>query len=404
MNPVLSLARDAAVVQGRRISRTFYRTLQGPYTSVILSDDSGTFAYQVSERTALSIASVYAAVGIYSDLLGTLPVKRYRGDEQLPPPSFVVAPQGYELGWTREVGQLIWAVLLRGNGWAYPTAWDSAGFPIAFEVWDPNRVGVKLDDRGRVVVRYSRGLGLPDIELTDPGPSELLHIPWQAPPGCPFGSGILDVNAAPGSTLATAYTANVYAGDLMANPTPPAVLTHPLRLNKGQAEDLQTQWAESIGRKRAVPAVLSGGITYAPLTVSARDVQLIETRRWNATEIATLFRLPPYMLGGSTGDSLTYSTVEGEMIRLWTTALQPMAVRLERAFSAWLPHGQVLRFNPDAVLRSQTVDRYNAHRIALDPAAPFMTVEEVRELENRGPLPASEKPTPPPPALPEVPE
>jgi len=128
----------------------------------------------------------------------------------------------------------------------------------------------------------------------------------------------------------------------------------------------------------------------------------MEQRKWNASEIATMFGLPPYMVGGSTGDSLTYATVEGEMIRLWTTALMPMTVRLERALSAWLPLGQRLRFVPDSLLRSQTLDRYNAHKIALETG--FETLAEVRDLENLPPLPATPAVEPPPPPTPEVPQ
>jgi HK97 family phage portal protein len=131
--------------------------------------------------------------------------------------------------------------------------------------------------------------------------------------------------------------------------------------------------------------------------VSARDVQLIEARKWNATEIATLFRLPPYLLGGSTGDSLTYATVEGENTRLWTSALQPMAVRLERAFGAWLPNGHRLRFVPDALLRTQTLDRFQAHKLAIETG--FETIDEVRALENRAPLPPTAEPEPAPSTL-----
>jgi HK97 family phage portal protein len=179
---------------------------------------------------------------------------------------------------------------------------------------------------------------------------------------------------------------------------PPAVLEHPLRLNSAQATELQTQWADSVARARSVPAVLSGGIKFSPLTVTPRDVQLIESRQWNATAIATLLGLPPYLLGGSTGDSLTYSTVEGENTRLWTNALQPMCVRLERAIGgAWTPAGQRLRFVPDALLRSQTLDRYQAHRIALGDGVAFATVDEIRSLENRGPMPdAPPEPAPEP--------
>jgi HK97 family phage portal protein len=139
-----------------------------------------------------------------------------------------------------------------------------------------------------------------------------------------------------------------------------------------------------------MPAVLSGGIKYTPLTLTASDVQLIESRKWNATAIATLFGLPAYMLGGDTGSSLTYSTVEGENTRLWTDALQPMATRLERGIGgAWTPNGQRLRFVPDAILRSQTLDRYNAHKIALD--AGFETVDEIRAFENLPPMVVQEE-------------
>ena len=235
----------------------------------------------------------------------------------------------------------------------------------------------------RVPLPRGSGRG-PDLVLYDPSPQNFLHVRWQRPPGSPLGVGILDANAYPGGTLGGSWAANYFASELMANPSPPAVLTHPMRLNKEQAESLQDQWITSVGRSRSIPAVLSGGITFAPLQLSARDAQLIEQRRWNATEIATMFGLPPYLVGGSTGDSLTYSTVEGEMIRLWTTALMPMATRLERAFSAWLPRGHRLRFVPDALLRSQTKDRYEAHKIGTE--AGFLTVDEVRDLENRPPL------------------
>jgi HK97 family phage portal protein len=386
--------RIPVVERARRIVRTFFTLLPGPYTTAFLTGDDGTLAAaRVTESTALSIGAVYAALGIYADLVGTMPVKRYRGDpdklEQLPLPPFVEHPAGIPVGWTNEVGQAIWSLLLRGNAWCHATSYDSTGYPASFEVWDPNHVELRVRPDGRLQIKYH------DLILVDPSPMELLHIAWQAVPGTPFGVGVLDAHG-PGGPLANAYAANLYSAELMRNPTPPAVLTHPLRLNAQQASELQTQWADSIGRARAVPAVLSGGITFQPLTVNARDVQLIESRRWNATEIATLFRLPPYLLGGSTGDSLTYATVEGENTRLWTSALQPMAVRLERAFGAWLPNGHRLRFVPDALLRTQTLDRFNAHKLAIE--AGFETIDEVRALENRPPLPT--EPVPPAPAPP----
>lgn len=371
----------------RRVARSWgsWLPIQGPYTSVVVSDTDALWQYPMTQRGALAVGAVYRAIAIYADDIGTLPVMRLRGTEQLGEPPFVAHPAGDNVGWTDEVGQVCWSLLLRGNAYLLPTSFDWQGFPSTFVVLNPDAVRIEPTDTGHP--RYTwRTEGGNDVVMVGPRPTELLHLRWQRPPGAFMGVGILDVNAGPASTLAGIIATERYASDLMANPVPPAVLTHPLRLNKTQAEDMQAQWAESVARARSVPAVLSGGITYTPLTITPRDVELIESRRWNATAVATMFGVPPYMLGGSTGDSMTYSTVEGEMTRLWVQALQPMAVRLQRAFGAWLPAGQRLRFNPDALLRTQTLDRFNAHKIALD--AGFETVDEVRALENRPPLPA----------------
>lgn len=384
---------DTFVERVRGVARTWssWWPVPGPYTSVVVSDaDTGMWEWPVSQRCALAVGAVYSALGIYADNIGTLPVQRIRGDyEHLPEPAFVSRPAGDTVGWAVEVGQICWSLLLRGNAYLLPTGWDWTGYPTTFVVLNPDAVQVTRNDNGRP--RYSwRAPDGTDVVLDDPRTDQLLHIKWQVPPGSFLGVGILDVNGTPGSSLAGAVATEKYSAELMANPVPPAVLTHPLRLNKTQAEDLQAQWQSSVARARSVPAVLSGGITYSPLNVTPRDVELIESRRYNATSIATLFRVPPYMLGGSTGDALTYSTVEGEMTRLWAMTLQPMAMRLSRHLEAWLPAGQRLRFNPDALLRSQTLDRYNAHKIAIETG--IETVDEARAIENRPPVGTPDEP------------
>lgn len=380
--------RDRVERVVRQWSPPSWFPVQGPFTSVLVPESSGSSSWvlmPVSARTALAIAAVYRALATYSDLIGTLPVQRLRGDERLPAPPFVDRPAGDVVGWTDEVGQVLWSLLLRGNAYLRVTSTDSTGYPSTFHVLDPDLVTVERAPSGAVRYRWSTGV---DEQILDgPAPDELLHIRLNRPPGHYCGLGILDVQQGPASSLRGAFASEAYANELMASPMPPAVLTHPLRLNKQQATDLQTQWSESIGRARAVPAVLSGGITYQPLTVTAKDVELIASRRWNATQIAVLFGLPAWILGGSTGDSMTYSTVELELTRLWTMSLMPPTVRLERAFNAWVPNGQRIRFVPDALLRSQTIDRYRAHEIAI--GAGFETVDEVRALENLPPLAAA---------------
>lgn len=390
LRPLLQRARTVA----RQVQFSLW---QGPYTSAFIYENGTASQVPVSGSTALAIGAVYRALAIYADLIGTLPVHRFRGEwERLPSPPFVDSPAGIPVGWTNEIGQVIWSLLLRGNAYLIPTSLEWTGYPSTFFVADPDMVTVQQSTSGGVEyrIRYGPAFSLDDLVLVDPAPDELLHIRWQLPPGGFCGIGVLDAAGGPcGAISGAAYTQR-YASDLMANPVPPAILTHPLRLNATQASDLQTQWASSVGRARAVPAVLSGGITYTPLTLTASDLQLIESQKWNATNIATFFGLPPYMVGGDIGSSLTYSTVEGENTRLWTDALQPMAVRLQNYIGgAWTPNGQRLRFVPDAILRSQTLDRANVEKIYIENG--IMNVDEVRALENLPPLNQTEPPSQP---------
>jgi phage portal protein BeeE len=59
---------------------------------------------------------------------------------------------------------------------------------------------------------------------------------------------------------------------------------------------------------------------------------------------------------------------------------------VERAISGQLlPRGQAAKFNAGGLLRPTLRERYEAHRIGIE--AGFLTPNEVRELEDRPPLP-----------------
>jgi phage portal protein BeeE len=90
------------------------------------------------------------------------------------------------------------------------------------------------------------------------------------------------------------------------------------------------------------------------------------------------------MIGGETGTSLTYSTVELNSLNFVTYTLRPWLVRLEEALSAVMPQPQFCRFNVDALLRADTLTRYQAHEIAIRSG--FLTTDEVRLMEDRKPL------------------
>ena len=51
-----------------------------------------------------------------------------------------------------------------------------------------------------------------------------------------------------------------------------------------------------------------------------------------------------------------------------------------------LPRGQYVKFNTGALLRTDLKTRYESYALALAGPQPWLTVDEVRELEDREPI------------------
>jgi phage portal protein BeeE len=57
-------------------------------------------------------------------------------------------------------------------------------------------------------------------------------------------------------------------------------------------------------------------------------------------------------------------------------------IEIEQGLTSLLPRGQEAHFNIEALLRSDTLTRYNAHKLGIE--AGFLTIEEVRAIEGLG--------------------
>ena len=98
--------------------------------------------------------------------------------------------------------------------------------------------------------------------------------------------------------MAGAFTAGVPAGYLKTS-TP--------NITQDQADALKARWMSQHGGRRSI-AVLNATTEFHPLTWSPVDTEAADFSRLTLSQIALMFGLPAGMLGGPTGDSLTYST------------------------------------------------------------------------------------------------
>ena len=136
--------------------------------------------------------------------------------------------------------------------------------------------------------------------------------------------------------------------------------------------------------------MLGNGLKPVPLTVDPEKAMLIESQRFTIQQVCRYFGVPPEMIGADSGSPKTYANLEQRNLDFLTYGVGPKIVRLEHTLNASLPRGQFVKFNTGALLRTDLKTRYESYQIGL--AAGFLTVDEVRELEDREPLPAAAQP------------
>jgi len=389
------------VAAWNRLLRAFgRRTEQRDITSVPW-DTGGSLSYTATQERALTLVPVYAAVRLLSDTVSTLPLKAYRkaGEERQPMPTL---PQLFSLmdddgTLTDWLHRCMASLTLRGNAYGLVTSRDGMQFPTAIEWLNPNEVYVDERNVARPLW-YWRGRAVAS--------EDMVHVPWFTVPGKVQGLSPIEAYA---QTINVGLQAQDYGSSWFASGgVPPGTFKNKsMEIDQAQADIISSRLTKAIrGRKTLV---YGADWDYSAISVSPEQAQFVQTQKLTATQVAAIYGIPPEMIGGEAGGSLTYSTLEQQTQNLATLTLRPWLVKLERKFSSILPSRQYVKFNADALVRANLADRYAAYKTADEIG--LLTSDEMRASEDRAPLTAAQKaelkakkePPPAPPAPPAAP-
>jgi HK97 family phage portal protein len=331
-----------------------------------------------------NIPAVARATGLIVDTIGTLPWHVYRADtDRLPTPTWISDPQALRLDgrvvdtaavvdarlsrvdfWTDWIRSALWW----GDGFAYVPVRDATGAPKP-PLWLLHPDDVKIDEG-----KYWVG----DVQIPA---THLIHLRGQTPIVDGRGTGVLNRFA---SDLAMSQSLRSYMSGAFSAGVPAGYLkTSTPNITQEQADALKSRWMTQHGGSRRSIAVLNATTEFHPLTWTPVDTEAAEFARLTLTQIALMFGLPVNMLGGPSGDSLTYSTTEMRMLELYQLTLLPWIARIEAVLDAQLPNGTDSRIEIDGLLRADTKTRFETYAIAIDKG--ILTVDEVRAFENRPP-------------------
>lgn len=152
-----------------------------------------------------------------------------------------------------------------------------------------------------------------------------------------------------------------------------------------EAQALKAAWKEGTRGDEGI-AVLPQSTEFVPMYLKPSELQWIDVQKFDAIQLCRLMAVPAsLMLVGLEGNSQTYANIEQDWIAYKTYALMALLLPIEEELTSLAPSNIEIRFNTDALLRSDTLTRYQAHAIALGQK-PFMSQAEVRDIEDRDPI------------------
>lgn len=168
------------------------------------------------------------------------------------------------------------------------------------------------------------------------------------------------------------------------------VLEHPMQLSDQAYERLKGEWNKRHQGASSAhkPAILEEGMKWQSIGIEPEKAQFLETRKFQVTEIARMFRVPPHMLADL--DRATFSNIEHQSIEFVTHTLLPWVIRWEEAISRDLMTVNMQnkvypKFNMTSLMRGDTKTRFESYQMAAGGNAPWMDRNEIRALEELNP-------------------
>ena len=261
---------------------------------------------------------------------------------------------------------------------------DLRGSIIAIVPVDSTGVDIFQNERtGRIVYQ---------IGNTQYEQYEIFHVKGLCRPGELRGKGVLEHGKSAiafSKTSASQWTSHFNSG------VPTGLLTPDSDTIDDDGEALTLTKEEAAAIKQAWQDQATGGVMilngwkYTPVSWTVTELELVNASKLSDLQFANLFGIPAYFVGAE-GSSKTYSNAQDQGRELLTYSLLGIILAFEEALSNILPNKTTVKFIPEGLLKADQEKRYEAYGKALNNK-PWMTVDEVRALDDRKPLTPKQK-------------
>jgi HK97 family phage portal protein len=285
----------------------------------------------VNADTAMRVGAVYACVRIIAESIAMLPMKLHRtvGEDAVHAINHAVdfrlrkRPNRWQSPF--EFKRMLFGhALLRGNAYAFVNR-GRAGVDELVPL-SPDNMRVMQNADLSLTYEYTRRGG--KRETFEQG--DILHLRALSTDGVLGMSPITAAARAVGLALDTeTHGARVFKNAAR----PSGALKHPQELSPEAAKRLREQFddqfagAENAGRT----LVLEDGLEWTAIGLSNEDTQYIDSRKFQRSEIAMFFGVPPHMLGDVDKSTSWGSGIEQQQMGFLTHTLRPWIVSVSEA-------------------------------------------------------------------------
>lgn len=342
----------------------------------------------VTPKGALGNTAVLRAITILSETIAQLPLhvideSQNKKSKALDHPLFrVLYLEPNKLMSSFDLRQLMMTcICLYGNFFA-EIEFNGAGDVIALYPWKNDKVTLFKAEDNTLWYSY-RPDNLGDKEILIPG-RRVLHIKAFSDNGL-WGKSPIQIarEAVALSIAAEGYGAKFFGS----GGKPTGVFSTDSKLKKDTIDRLQEQWKKRMGDDNSTKTLfLEEGLKYQPISLSPEDSQFIETRKFQISEIARMFGVPPHMLFDL--DRATFANIEHQSIEFVTFSILPWIKRIEQEMTRKLftvkdQSRYLIQFNVSGLLRGDTKSRFESYAIGKN--AGFLTTNDIRKLEDMEP-------------------
>lgn len=324
---------------------------------------------------ALAVPAVYRSVNKVAGIVAQMPWESRRGRQVVDPrPALLRSPS---------------PGILRPSAWKRTAATSmllGGGVSALVDDVRPTRVDLLHPDLVDWDERRGWTVNGEQIDEWPLGP--LWHVPLMTLPGSPKGVNPLEYAR---RTTFPALAAKEFGGNFFRDGAHPTTVIAP-ESDPGEvgAKRLKKKITDAVSGTNREPIVVPQSVKWHQIQINPEDSQFIELMKFTGGELAGFFGLKPEDIGLPVeGSSVQYSNRENRQQDVLQDAVMPVLVPLEEALTELLQQSQTVKFNTAGVLRADLKARYESYAIAArikqSTGETFLGVDEMRELEDRGP-------------------